>query len=440
MEQKTKNILKISIGIIVLLIILGSSIVYMHHAFFKQNQLIQKRVESIVSTDFNIHSAKPFFLIPHKIDSTGNYVLTQSEIDSIENYISKYYLKSYHAYYDSVIACKEFSPFLITPNKKDKSGNIILSPKDAENIQSYINYLTKQVNSAIEQSKIEIDNDIDRLNIWVTIWVAVMALVGMVFPYLINKESFNEAKEEARAVREKADNLETDISQAKTDSNIAKELAQNTKDEIKSQKEQLEKLYNKLQEKTDKISEIEKRFGDIEKNLSEKDKVVSELEQKLSQKDTEIEELLNQVDNVKTDAEEAKDNSSKALELTKKQNIVIKHLTVINKLKRLDFYRLAYAGSFDLDEYYASSFSEVRDVLKKYKLDGDVDFKSIFQGLLKDYAIAFQETINHIDPRVSLNNIKDINSHIGTYLETGDYSEIETVIALLDKIVEDLNN
>ncbi len=447
MEQKRHTILNIAISITVSLLIIGGAYVFIVHQFNKQNQEIQKRVESIVSTDYNVHSAKPFFLIPHKIDSTGNYVLTKSEIDSIEKYISKYYLKSYHEYYDSVIACKEFSPFLITLNKKDKSGNIVLSPKDVENVEGYINYLTKEVNKAIEQSKAELDNDIDRLNMWVTFWVAIMALVGMVFPYLINNQSLKEAKEEvkeakdeAKSVKEKADKLVTEILKVQNSSDKAQELANTAKSKVEGMNSTLESLQKSVQEKNDSIDKMTKDIEALSRNFDDKNALIEELNEKITEKDSLIEELNTKAESANELSETANTNSNKALKSTQKQEIAIKHLTAISKLKRLEFYKLSYLDEKDINKYFEKTFSQVSEIFKEYKLDGDVEFKEVYQDLLKDYVFTFHETIRFVDPRFTMEGLENINTHIGNYLETGNYSEIETVITLLDKIVEDLKN
>ncbi len=427
-------------SIILILILIAISYLLIESKLDNQHSKINSQVENILQKEYNINSIKPFILIPQRIDSTGNYFLDSTEIVTIERHISKYYQKAYHSYYDSILSCKEYSPFLVLPNNSDKYGNVVLKKEDLDNIEKHLNSVIKNVDDAIKETKYEIDNDIDRLNLWLTAWLAAMGLIGIVFPIIINQISSKELKEESKILREKADGLETEITQAKTDASSAKTTAKETKDEIKGQKEELEKLINKIKVEEDKIADVEKRFDGLEKKLKEKDQAFKELEEKLSKKDDEITELLSLAEEAKNDSETANNNAKEALLKTEEQNVIIKHLSSINKLKSLDFYRIAYQDEDGINQYFAHSFRVIKDGFENFQLPENAsnEIKNTYKEIVRDYVFSFYEVIRFLDDRGVIHSMEDITSHLVSYLQNEDFKIISKIVEALDSAIQSL--
>ncbi|WP_430811579.1 MULTISPECIES: hypothetical protein [unclassified Carboxylicivirga] len=426
--------------LIFILIIIGVSYLLIESKIDNQYSKINSQVENILQKEYNINSIKPFILIPQRIDSTGNYFLDSTEIATIESHISKYYQKAYHSYYDSILACKDYSPFLILPNNSDKYGNIVLKKEDLDNIEKHLNSVIKSVDDAIKETKYEIDNDIDRLNLWLTAWIAAMGFIGIVLPIVINQVSSKELKEESKAIREKADGLETDITRAKTDASSAKTTATETKEEIKSQKEELERITNKIKEEGNKLDEVEKRFNNIEAKFKEKDRAFNELEDKLSKKEEEIMELFDLAENAKKDSETANSFAKEALLKTEEQNVIIKHLSSLNKLKSLDFHRIAYHNNGGVNQYFAYSFKGIKDGFENFRLPDNAseEIKNMYQEIVRDYVFSFYEVIRFLDDRGVIHNMENLTDLLLSYLKDEKLDVVDKIVEALDSAIQSL--
>lgn len=86
-------------------------------------------------------------------------------------------------------------PFCIFPNSVDKKGNYNLSRKQLDELRNHIQFLTTQIDKAVVSVKDEVGKDIDRLNIWVSIWIGIIGILGIFIPLVVNYRSNEELKE-----------------------------------------------------------------------------------------------------------------------------------------------------------------------------------------------------------------------------------------------------
>jgi hypothetical protein len=90
-----------------------------------------------------------------------------------------------------------------TPVKKivfEKDSMIYqLKEKDLQNFEQYINYLVKQTDIAAELYRQQTQTDIDRLNLYLTVGIGLLAFIGIILPLALNflsKENLEEKQVE----------------------------------------------------------------------------------------------------------------------------------------------------------------------------------------------------------------------------------------------------
>ena len=107
------------------------------------------------------------------------YKLTPNAAKKFEENLSILIEQNYKKNKDSLLIGKaKTSPIIIYPEKNNNS-NYILSSRDLENIKEYIKYLTEKVDSAVKDTSDEVNKSIDNLNLWMTIWMGILAIIGI---------------------------------------------------------------------------------------------------------------------------------------------------------------------------------------------------------------------------------------------------------------------
>ncbi len=129
-------------------------------------RLIQKRQIEINRIVRNtIREDSKFELLMHDIilinvDSSQKKIIKDSILNTFANILSAKYLNN-----DSIKgSAKSVVPVFHFPTNADENGNYVLSEDQVQALKDHLDFLANQVDKAVEQTKAEISNDINRVN------------------------------------------------------------------------------------------------------------------------------------------------------------------------------------------------------------------------------------------------------------------------------------
>lgn len=108
--------------------------------------------------------------------------------DSINKEVSKYLIRKY------TLLKSDTSKISIYPYVSfiKKNSNKPITGEQVEELKKYIEFLINTCNKAIEDSRNNIDTEISKINIWVTIWIGVFGLLGIFIPIIINFKNISD--------------------------------------------------------------------------------------------------------------------------------------------------------------------------------------------------------------------------------------------------------
>lgn len=187
----------------------------------------QKQVSEVVHNTIQ-ELANKDLLLPDIVfiqgDSAGQVALTDTLIFQISTALTRKYLKSDTTSFQDI----DFHPYFVLPNKSDSVGNYILTQSQLNDLKNHLDFLTKQVDVEADKIKQEVGRDIDRLNTWVSIWIGILGFFGIFIPVFINYElrkDTEDAKIKSNTAKEKAEKALEAIENAKPEIKKVKELA-----------------------------------------------------------------------------------------------------------------------------------------------------------------------------------------------------------------------
>lgn len=210
----------------------------------------QKEVTEIIKISIE-NEVQNGSLLPQVVfisaDSSKKQELTDSLLKQITTVLTDKYL------YDRELSIDEITlnPFFVLSNKPDSSGNYILTEKQLNELKAHIDFLTKQVEKEVDRTKEEVGRDIDRLNTWVSIWIGVIGFLGIFIPIVLNLDVSKRVSES----KEEAGKAKADSETAKSDANKASEQANKALTKINSAQPQIDKI-NGLEEKVTNAAKI----------------------------------------------------------------------------------------------------------------------------------------------------------------------------------------
>lgn len=260
----------------------------------------KKEVSEIITNVIN-EQAKKDLLLPKFIflnaDSSATKEIDKKLITKITDLLTTKYLADDKKQFKDI----DLKPFFVLP-KADKQGNYILTETQLNELKNHIEFLAKQVDLEVDRTKEEVGKDIDRLNMWVTIWIGVIGFLGIFIPIIINIDT---AKSAERAI-EKSNEAETKSNEA-----IGK--------------------INAAQSKIDKIEGIETKVSEAESKI---DGIVSK-----------VNEAETKSNNIEKKASEASEKAENALNKTKETESVLTAFSAIGNLKDINTTTLQYINN-----------------------------------------------------------------------------------------------
>lgn len=187
----------------------------------------QKEVSEIIANVIQEQSKKDL-LLPKIVfinaDSSIKKELDEKLTTKITDLLTTRYLTNDKTQFKDI----DLKPFFVLP-KADKQGNYIFTETQLNELKNHIEFLTKQVDLEVDRTKEEVGKDIDRLNMWVTIWIGVIGFLGIFIPIIINIDT---AKSAERAI-EKSNEAETKSNNIEKKASEASEKAENALNKTK---------------------------------------------------------------------------------------------------------------------------------------------------------------------------------------------------------------
>lgn len=180
----------------------------------KQRKEVSDIIHNVVQEQANKNLLLPQIVFINA-DSSQKNELNRRLIDEISTVLSKKYLTNDTTNFSDL----ELKPFYSLPNKPNKSGTYSLTETQITDLKNHLDFLTKQVDVEIDKAKEEVGRDIDRLNLWVTIWIGVIGFLGIFIPIIINidtSKSAEKATEKSDSAFAKAEDAITKITNAQT--------------------------------------------------------------------------------------------------------------------------------------------------------------------------------------------------------------------------------
>ncbi len=185
------------------------------------NDRQQKEVSAVIHNVVQ-EQAKKKLLLPQIVfinaDSSKKMELNEKLIEQISSTLTKKYLANDTTKFSDI----ELKPYFVLPTTKDKNDSYNFTEAQLTELSQHLDFLTKQVDLAVNSSKDEIANDINRLNTWMTLWIGIIGFLGIFIPIIINidtSKSAEKATEKSETAFTKAGEAITKIdnAQAKID-------------------------------------------------------------------------------------------------------------------------------------------------------------------------------------------------------------------------------
>lgn len=386
---------------IITAIVFVALIVFKYFCFDKL--IYENRIKQVVQNEI-----KGQFLIAS--DSTvilnnNIYKLTPSASKIFEKYLTELVTKNILKTDSNILLGKKKSNLILTlPTIKDTTGKYIFTAQDVDNIQEYIKFLTDKVDKAISATNEEFNKSINNLNLWMTIWMGILALIGIFIPIIININFSNEIREaKAKAKR------------AKAKSDIA----------LNASKESLEQSQITIANYDD-IKDSVSSQASIIKGWEDKTKNIEQTIQKITQENIESKKIT----------EEAIESSKTALNkaIIIEQNVVL--LNALGDIK--DFSRISLLPNNNRKKYLANKIAAIHEKIKPYEIDRVLPSQNqLFKSILIDIRTSIFQVNGYISPsRNLLDKFTDTVTLFDTLIQAGD-ANIELVYSNLgDKLQE----
>lgn len=138
--------------------------------------------------------------------------------------ISDNYFQQIKTKVDTLLKRINAASIISEPLIKDKSGNYILTQTEWDKLEGYIIYQANRTEEIVQQSRDETSKDIERLNVWITIWIGVLGLFGAILPFLVNFAATKDFEKTVKSYDEKLLGIDTALSKSETAVNNTKNV------------------------------------------------------------------------------------------------------------------------------------------------------------------------------------------------------------------------
>lgn len=377
--------------------------------------------------------------------------ITKSEIkDSLVAYLKNVLLDKY-IQTDSTVSSKIIpAPYFLFPTNKEKDGTYRLTEKQLSELKQNILFLTNQVDKAVRETKDEISESINRLNMWVSIWIGVIGFLGIFIPILLNYQTSKNIDKELESAISKAEIAENKIDAAKPtldkvdgiESKLTT-LEGNINTAIFESNKAKEGAFSAKKDSdaaSQTAKEAKKRIEDAEPILLK----VDEIDAKAKALEENISEALINSSAAKEDARQAKGNANEALSKSEeaiKNSKSIDNLLIttnsISKLKNIDSSRLIHVT--DKKGYLVKILESVHKSMKECadSFNHNIVVDSFQELIISLYSISKFDFIDH----TSIENITGFIISVNGSLEAEwSIEKFKSNMTSLEDLIVNLKN
>lgn len=445
-----KSIIIVIAAIVAIIVVCYIKHWHIENTIAKHDNKIETVIKSIVTE--NIRNEYPALYLPHitmdtlivksvDADSISISKLFGADLEGIESKITKYFC-DYYANQDSICKSKSSIPFIIYPSEKDNNGNIVLQPKDLNNIKRHIEYLTTEVDKAVSDIKEELGHDIERLNLWTSIWIGILSLFGTIIPLFFQYQTQSKFKEIKSNIQ----------AQEKSLLDTEKEIRKEFRDQFGSFDEKVIEATNKAnsainnsEKVVNELSKVENQTIFQEKKINQFSQTLDSLQKELFAKEESISLLQENVQNyndqlisVKRISSIAKAKSDTAIKSSRELKSIVYLSNSLGNLKQMDFYKVHLYGN-KMEAYLSIVFLKIKDSLTEYQTEYNSDFNDLFNGLIGDMILSFRQMRGFLKERTQLETIDLLERSLTELLTMSDDNK-DSIFAKVDSNFNDLIN
>ncbi len=163
---------------------------------------ISEVIQNTIRDQVNLKLLLPQ-LVFINVDGDSKKRISDSVINQIAEVLSQKYTQK-----DIKPSDLEITPYFLFPTKPDKLGRYTLTDEQLEQFKNHLNFLASQVDKSVLATKEEIDRDISRLNMWVSIWIGVIAFLGIFVPIILNVNTTKQAEKAEKLSIEAVDKID----------------------------------------------------------------------------------------------------------------------------------------------------------------------------------------------------------------------------------------
>lgn len=291
------------------------------------NSYEKERDEVALKTISNIlnREAKARPLLPDVLVINVSTNCKKSISDSIKKEVSSFLIEKYTKKNDinSEIEIRPYVSFL------EKSSNKPITSEQVEELKKHIEFLVKTCETAVEDSKRNIDTEISKINTWVSIWIGVFGLLGIFIPIVVNLKSFDALKD------------------------------------IES-----------------KVNAAEKKIADHKDEID----AIAGIKSDVAQARQEISIINSSLPHLTTQAQTANDNSIQAITVSQTNQRMLVALESINKLSKLE--NIVLYGGANRNQLLHSLFTSILRSFRTITENFDEDF---YRDLLSEFCDRLSE-------------------------------------------------
>lgn len=436
MKNKVIQISIVLVAAFLILILFHFKTRFVMNEIEKHNEQIERTILKTVKDNFKIDNISVLSIELDSIDTTKKETkLSNENIQAIEKHIavelSKYYKNQDSTSYNQSI------PFIVLPELKDKQGNIILRPIDLENIQKHIKFLSEKTDLAVRDVKDELGRDIDRLNLWTSIWMAILAIFGAFLPIYIGLST--QSQTDKRFIEIKGDlegksntltqKIDDDISKAKTEFS---EIKLNADSALQAAKNAEDKSLMVQED----ISKHEKSFDLIKSDVSSIKSEIIEQNKELAMIKIASYEASESTKQVELKLIKAISDSEIALEKSDKAEKLLYFSHALSNLKRMDLQNLPNSG-VKLYEYLSRTFNSIKiqfETLHTIPIE-DTLFRSFIKELMQNLNI-IKRLIDNRDVLKEMDSLIVLLNSLFNSNNSDKNNILKDIIVLLNSLIE----
>ncbi|TAL69827.1 MAG: hypothetical protein EPN82_04180 [Bacteroidetes bacterium] len=308
-------------------------------------------------------------------------------------YLESYTYKHFSDYELNKKLLREQSKMNLIPSleslKADKNGNYSLNEKQLDEFKSHIAFLSRKVDDAINETKKEIGNDIQRINNIIMIWIGVIGFLGIFIPILLNYQT-------TRNIDIEFENTKVEIGQAQEKSDEANKKLSEAKPQL-----------DKVDALVDKFDAIEKKINAASENSENALKNFEEVDKKAT-------------------------SAFRKSDITEKLLLLVLPINILN-IKATQW---LYIGVDKLG-YFIKYLLQIKDVLNKCN---DFFNHEIVLLSLKQLAVNLYTSSLHFDSdKNSMKAMLEFSNYINTSIGISyDINIFRNILKELDNLIENL--